>query len=145
VSPLSSASSRLGRIAADVVVDFVFLQLEMKIQAPLLRVIEDDLPLVELRHVVVKLVVPFDERPHVVAVPTCVVRKKRNRVHAFRRQVIDCADERLSLCVLPRGIAGGPVLQMRRVGVKRYLFFSRHGAVEIGIRQQGLGRVRAEF
>ena len=45
----------------------------------LLRVIEDNLPLIELGHVVMKLVVARDERPHVIAVTAGVVGEKRDR------------------------------------------------------------------
>ena len=64
---------------AEVVVDLVLLQLEMKVDAVLLRMIEDDLPLVELlEHVIVKLVVTGGKGPHVIAIAAGVVGKERN-------------------------------------------------------------------
>ena len=80
-SPTTAASAGTQRT----VVVLLLRQLEVQIDALGLCVVEDDLPLIELRDVVVHLVVAIDERPHVVAVAARVVREERHRVHAFRR------------------------------------------------------------
>ncbi len=74
------------------------LEFEVQVDPARLRVIEHDLPLIELRDVVVELVVAIDEGPHVVAVPSRVVRQEGHRVHALRREVVDGADQALCPC-----------------------------------------------
>ena len=101
--------------------------------------IEDDLPLVELRHVIVKLVVAGGKRPDVVAVAAGVVRKERNCVHAFGGEIVDGADQPLAFVAFPRRVAGPPVLNVRREGVERHRGLERNRAVEVGVGQQRLG------
>ena len=84
------------------VVVLLLLELEVQVDALRLRVIEHDLPLIQLGHVVVELVVAIDERPDVVAVSPRRLRHERHRVHAFRRQVVDGADQRFALGLGPR-------------------------------------------
>ena len=116
-----AASTATTTAAARAVVVLLLLELEVQVDALGLGVIEDDLPLIQLGDVVVELVVAIDEGPDVVAVSPGVVRHQRHRVHAFRRQVVDGADQRFALGLAPRGIAGLPILDVRRVSVDRGL------------------------
>ena len=107
--------------------------------------IEDHLPLVELRDVVMKLVVAGDERPHVVAVAAGVVRKKGHRVHTLRREVVDRADQPFAFVAFPGRVARLPVRDVRREGMQRHLRLARDGAVEVGVGEQRLRRIGAEL
>ena len=117
----------------------------MQVDAFLLRVVEEDAPLIELGDVVVEFVVPIDERPHVVAVPTRVVGDERHRVRPFGGHVIHDADQSFAFSILPRRIAGLPILDVRRVRMERHLRLARDGAVEIRVREQGFRRIGANF
>src|SRR5262249_12006896 len=69
-----------GVPAEPVIVVLGLLQLEMQVQTLPLRVIKDDLPLIELRAVIVELIVPLGKWPDVVSVAARVVSKERDRV-----------------------------------------------------------------
>ena len=69
-------------VAEAVVVVLGLLHLEVEEEAQRLGVVQDDLPLVELRAVVVELVVAGDEGPHVVAVAPGVVGEEGDGVRA---------------------------------------------------------------
>ncbi|MEO8425849.1 MAG: hypothetical protein ABI651_01930 [Verrucomicrobiota bacterium] len=100
-----------------------------------------------------ELLISLDERPHVVAVDTRVVGKERQGVHAFAREIVQRADERLAFAVLPGGIICLPILEVRLVAVQRLLRFrlartlhvgaTRQRAVKIFIREQRLRHVGA--
>ena len=124
------------RISAHVVVDLVFLQLEVQVDALLLRVIKNDLPLVELGNVVVEFVVAVHERPDVVAIASGVIGQKRQGIHPFGSQIVDRPDEPSALAVLPGRIARLPILNVRRECAKRHLRFARDGAVEVCVCEQ---------
>ena len=111
--------ARLGLIAAAVVVDFVLLEFEVEVE-PLGRgVVEHDAPLVELGAIPVKLVIPRDERPDVVAIAARVVGQEGEDVHAFAGQVIQSPDQPLALAAFPNRVARFPVGHMRRVVMER--------------------------
>src|SRR4029450_7509743 len=60
------------------VVVLLFRQLEVQVDALGLCVVEENAPLIKLRHVVVELVVAIDERPDVVAVAAGVLGNERH-------------------------------------------------------------------
>ena len=135
----AASTSTTATATADAVVVLLLLELEVQVDALGLGMIEDDLPLIELGHVVVELVVAIDEGPDVVAVSPAVVRHEGHRVHSLRRQVVDGADQRLALGLAPGGIAVLPILDVRRVGVDRGL--ERARVVEVLVREQRFRRV----
>ena len=112
------ALAAASRIAARVVVVLVLLQLEVQVEPLVLRVVEDDLPLVELRDVVVELVVARRRTAR-----RCRRRRRRctggTRMEfmPLRREIVQRADQALALAVLPRRIAGRQSCDVRRVGV----------------------------
>src|SRR5690606_7481773 len=132
-------------MAAAVVIDLLLLTLEVEVEPGRLRVIENDLPLIELRAVVMELRVARDEWPDVVAIAPRVVGQEGERVEALRREVVERADEALSLAALPCGVAGPPIANVRRPGLERSAGLIRPRAVEVGIGKERLGRIRSRF
>jgi len=79
------------------VIVFLFLQLEMEIDSLGLCVVENDLPLIQLRTVETTLVFGSYMRPDVVAVAARIVSQEGHRVDALRGEVVYRADEALEL------------------------------------------------
>src|SRR4051794_34229859 len=115
----------------------------MEIQTLALRVIEDYLPLVELRAIVVELIVPIGKRPDVVSISARIVSQERDGVRALRGKIVDRADETFALAIFPRGIPGFPIGHMWSVCLERD--FSGGCSVEIGVREQRFRSVRTHF
>ena len=134
--------SRRALVAEPLVVDLGLLRLEVQVEAERLRVVEDDLPLVELRAVVVELQVALDERPDVVAVAPGVVGQEGEGVHPPARQVVERPDQALALAALPGRVARPPVAHVGRPGLEGDVRLPRHRPVEVGIAEEGLRGIR---
>jgi hypothetical protein len=105
-----SDQTNLTIMAKTVIVHFGFLEFEMEVEAESLRVIENDLPLIELRTVIMKLVGFGAEGPDVVTISADVIGEKREGVAAFAREIIERTDQTLAFAVLPCGIIDLPIL-----------------------------------
>ena len=66
----------LGFVPATIVVILLLLQFEVQVESTGLSVVENNLPLIELRAVVVQLVITSYKRPNVVAIAARVVGQK---------------------------------------------------------------------
>ena len=86
---------------------------------------EEYLPLVEPGAVQTFSFVVSSVREDVSIVAFDIERQKREHVHALRSQIIDCTDNALAFAVLPSGIAGLPVLYMRRPGFDKLVLMAR--------------------
>jgi hypothetical protein len=85
------------------------------------------------------------ERPDVRAVAIDIVGEEREGVHAFFRQIVECADEALALAAFPCGIAGGPIADVGLPGFHGDLRLEGGGVVEVGVGEKGFRSVWAGF
>ena len=79
---------------------------------------EHDFPLRQLRDVVANRLVVFGPGVNLAAVAAHVHRQRIERVHPLAGQVVERADDALSLSALPDRIARPPVLNVRFVAVQ---------------------------
>ena len=113
--------------------------------------VENDLPLVELAHVEAVVHLVTQVGPDILAVAPDIHGQEVDAVDAGPGQVVDAADEPVSLAVAPLGVTGAVVGLVGGVSVEALrLILSLPenvavavGTVEVGVAQQVLGAVDA--
>ena len=71
-----------------IIINLVFLQLEVQVESFLRRVFKLKIPLVKFRTIVMEFVAAFDEGPDIVTIATRVVRQEGERIHSFGCQIV---------------------------------------------------------
>ena len=121
------AGDQLAVVELSLAAQFAFVQAlvvlrllrdDVEHQAEPVHVREDDLPLVQLAAIEAEPLLGLGPGPDVLAVAAVdVVGEEVDAVHALGGQVVQGPDDALALAVLPGGVAGPPVLDVRLVVV----------------------------
>ncbi len=131
-------------VTMTIVVHLRFLHLEMKMQPLRSRMRKHDVPLIQLRAIVVHLLVSIDERPDVVSVASRIVGEEREGIHSLIGKVVQRTDQRLPFAIVPRGITLFPISGMGFPGLERSLFrIVCLGSIEVGVGKKRFRRVRS--
>ena len=118
------------------------LQHEVKLDADLVHVGEDDLPLLQLADVEAGPFAVAGPGPDIAPVSAVdVVGEEVDAVHPLAREVVEGADDALALTALPCRIAGLPVGDVRLVPVQE-VAAGVVGTVELRVGEEVLGAVR---
>ena len=124
-----------------------FQRFEVQVHAELVGVLEDDLPLVEPRDIHSQTLVVGRVRKNVVIVAFDIERQEREDVHALGGKVVDRTDHAFALAVLPGGIAGPEVFDVRGPGFDQVVLVTVRFeiAVEVRVSEEVLRCVRPAF
>jgi hypothetical protein len=124
-----------------------FLGLEVEVHAHPVAVLEDDLPLVELRDIHPQALAGGGVGVDVLVVAVDVHGQEREAVQPFGGEVVDGADQALALAALPQRVPGVPVDHVRLPVLDELVFHpvALEHAVEVLIGEQVLRRIDARL
>ena len=116
---------------------FGFLCFEVQVQTFRVGMLENDLPLIQARHVHSCPFVIGRVREDILVVPIDVHRQKRNGIQALRCKVVECTDQFRPLASVPTGIAEVPILLVRGPRLDRLGLAVERSRVVVPVRLEG--------